>query len=130
MPGFATINLLEIEDSVGDRAPGIEGRFARKYLDSRDLGISHFRYDANLRSPMAHSHQEQEEAYVVVAGSGRVLLDDECVDLRQWDVVRVAPEVVRAFEAGPDGLEIIAVGGPKPVDGDGVRATANWPDAA
>jgi mannose-6-phosphate isomerase-like protein (cupin superfamily) len=130
MPGFATINLLEIEDSVGDRAPGIEGRFARKYLDSRDLGISHFRYDANLRSPMAHSHQEQEEAYVVVAGSGRVLLDDECVDLRQWDVVRVAPEVVRAFEAGPDGLEVIAVGGPKPVDGDGVRATANWPDAA
>ena len=130
MPGFATINLLEIEDSVGDRAPGIEGRFARKYLDSRDLGISHFRYDANVRSPMAHSHREQEEAYVVVAGSGRVLLDDECVDLRQWDVVRVAPEVVRAFEAGPDGLEVIAVGGPKPADGDGVSATANWPDAA
>jgi quercetin dioxygenase-like cupin family protein len=130
MPGFATINLLEIEDSVGDRAPGIEGRFGRKHLDSRDLGISHFRYDANLRSPMAHSHREQEEAYVVVAGSGRVLLDDECIDLRQWDVVRVAPEVVRAFEAGPDGLEVIAVGGPKPADGDGVRATANWPDAA
>jgi mannose-6-phosphate isomerase-like protein (cupin superfamily) len=130
MPGFATINLLEIEDSVGDRAPGIEGRFARKHLDSRDLGISHFRYDANVRSPMAHSHQEQEEAYVVVAGSGRVLLDGECVDLRQWDVVRVAPEVVRAFEAGPDGLEVIAVGGPKPADGDGVRATADWPEAA
>ncbi len=130
MPGFATINLLEIEDSVGDRAPGIEGRFGRKHLDSRDLGISHFRYDANVRSPTAHSHREQEEAYIVVAGSGRVLLDDECIDLRQWDVVRVAPEVVRAFEAGPDGLEVIAVGGPKPADGDGVRATANWPDAA
>ncbi|HEX3433185.1 MAG TPA: hypothetical protein VHT25_03885 [Solirubrobacteraceae bacterium] len=115
---------------MGDRAPGIEGRFARKYLDSRDVGISHFRYDANVRSPMAHSHQEQEEAYVVVAGSGRVLLDGECVDLRQWDVVRVAPEVVRAFEAGPDGLEVIAVGGPKPADGDGVRATADWPEAA
>jgi mannose-6-phosphate isomerase-like protein (cupin superfamily) len=130
MPGFATINLLEIEDSVGDRAPGIEGRFGRKHLDSRDLGISHFRYAPNLRSPMAHSHREQEEAYVVVAGSGRVLLDDACIDVREWDVVRVAPEVVRAFEAGPDGLEVIAVGGPKPADGDGVRATANWPDAA
>jgi mannose-6-phosphate isomerase-like protein (cupin superfamily) len=130
MPGYATINLLEIEDSVGDRAPGIEGRFGRKHLDSRDLGISHVRYDANLRSPMAHSHREQEEAYVVVAGSGRVLLDDECIDVRQWDVVRVAPEVVRAFEAGPGGLEVIAVGGPKPADGDGVMATADWPDAA
>jgi quercetin dioxygenase-like cupin family protein len=128
MSRFATVNLLEIEDAMGDRAPGIEGRFARKYLDSRDLGVSLFRYAANLRNPMAHSHREQEEAYVVVAGSGRVLLDEEVLELRQWDVVRIAPEVVRAFEAGPDGLDIIAVGGPKPPEGDGVRGTATWPD--
>ncbi len=129
MSSFATVNLLEVEDSVGERAPGIEGRFARKHLDSRDLGISHFRYAANLRSPMAHSHREQEEVYVVVAGSGRVLLDGEVHELRQWDVVRVAPEVVRAFEAGSDGLDIIAVGGPRPADGDGVMGPAAWPDA-
>ena len=128
MSRFATVNLLEVENSVGDRVPGGEGRFGRKYLDSRDLGVSHFRYAPNLRSPMAHSHREQEEAYVVVAGSGRVLLDDEVLELRQWDVVRVAPEVVRCFEAGPEGLDVIAVGGPKPAEGDGVMATANWPD--
>jgi quercetin dioxygenase-like cupin family protein len=128
MSRYATVNLLEIEDSVGERAPGIEGRFGRKHLDSRDLGVSLFRYAANLRSPMAHSHREQEEAYLVVAGSGRVLLDDELLELSQWDVVRVAPEVVRAFEAGPEGLDIVAVGGPKPEDGDGVMGTANWPD--
>ena len=85
MSGFSTVNLLEVEDSVGDRAPGVEGRFGRKHLGSRDLGVSLFRYAANLRSPMAHSHREQEEAYVVVAGSGRVLLDDEVRDLRQWE---------------------------------------------
>lgn len=129
MSRFAKVNLLEVENSVGERVPGLEGRFGRKHLGSRDLGISHFRYAANLRSPMAHSHREQEEAYVVVAGSGRVLLDDEVQELRQWDVIRVAPEVVRAFEAGPDGLDIIAVGGPKPEDGDGVRASATWPDS-
>jgi len=128
MSRFATVNLLEVENSVGDRAPGVEGRFGRKHLDSRDLGVSYFRYAPKLRSPMAHSHREQEEAYVVVAGSGRVLLDDEVLELRQWDVVRVAPEVVRCFEAGPDGLELIAVGGPKPVDGDGVMGAAHWPD--
>jgi quercetin dioxygenase-like cupin family protein len=126
---FATVNLLDVEDSIAGRAPGIEGRFARKHLDSRDLGISRFSYAADVRSPMAHSHREQEEAYVIVAGSGRVLLDDEVHELRQWDVLRVAPEVVRAFEAGPDGLDIIAVGGPKPEDGDGVMGTAAWPDA-
>jgi quercetin dioxygenase-like cupin family protein len=130
MSSYATVNLLEVEDSVGDRAPGIEGRFGRKHLDSRDLGVSLFRYAANLRSPMAHSHREQEEAYLVVGGSGRVLLDDELQELRQWDVVRVAPEVVRSFEAGPEGLDIVAIGGPKPADGDGVMGVANWPDAA
>jgi len=129
MSRFATVNLLEVEDSVGDRAPGIEGRFSRKHLDSRDLGVSLFRYAPDLRSPVAHSHREQEEAYVVVAGSGRVLLDDETHELSQWDVVRVAPEVVRAFEGGPEGLDIIAIGGPKPADGDGVVATAAWPEA-
>jgi quercetin dioxygenase-like cupin family protein len=129
MSGFAMVNLMDIEDAVGDRAPGIEGRFARKHLDSRDLGISLFRYAPNLRSPVAHSHREQEEAYIVIAGSGRVLLGDEAQELRQWDVLRVAPEVVRAFEAGPEGLELVAVGGPRPADGDGEMASANWPDA-
>jgi quercetin dioxygenase-like cupin family protein len=130
MSSFSTVNLMDVEDSVGDRAPGIEGRFGRKHLDSRDLGVSLFRYAANLRSPVAHSHREQEEAYLIVAGSGRVLLDGEVLELRQWDVVRVAPEVVRAFEAGPDGLDVVAIGGPKPADGDGVMGEANWPDAA
>jgi quercetin dioxygenase-like cupin family protein len=128
MSDFATVNLLDVEDSVGDRVPGMEGRFGRKHLDSRDLGVSLFRYAAGLRSPMGHSHREQEEAYIVVAGSGRILLNDQVQALGQWDVVRVAPEVVRAFEAGPDGLDIIAVGGPKPEGGDGVRATAAWPE--
>jgi quercetin dioxygenase-like cupin family protein len=128
MSGFAAVNLLDIEDSVGNRAPGVEGRFGRAHLQSRDLGVSLFRYAPNLRSPIAHSHREQEEAYIVVSGSGRMLLGDEVRELRQWDVVRVAPEVVRAFESGPDGLDLLAVGGPKPEGGDGVPADASWPE--
>ncbi|QEC49881.1 hypothetical protein FSW04_21460 [Baekduia soli] len=129
MSRHATINLMDVEDSVGARVEGLEGRFARKHLDSTELGVSLFRYAPDLRSPFAHSHREQEEAYVVVAGSGRVLLDGEVQELRQWDVLRVAPEVVRAFEAGPDGLDVIAIGGTKPADGDGVMGEATWPDA-
>jgi len=128
MSNYAKVNLLELEDSVGDRAPEIEGRFGRTALGSRDLGVSHFRYAPGFRSPVGHRHREQEEAYVVVAGSGRVLLDGEVVELRQWDTVRVAPEVVRAFEAGPDGMDVIAIGGPKPEGGDGEQAPADWPD--
>jgi mannose-6-phosphate isomerase-like protein (cupin superfamily) len=130
MSDYAMVNLLELEDTVGNRAPGLEGRFARKVLGARDLGVSHWRYAPNTRAPMAHSHREQEEAYVVVAGSGRVLLGDEVRELRQWDVLRVAPEVVRAFESGPDGLEMIVAGGPRPEGGDGVIGEASWPDSA
>jgi quercetin dioxygenase-like cupin family protein len=130
MPDYAIVNLLEIEDSSAGRVPGMEGRFSRKFLGSRDLGVSHWRYAPGTKQPTGHSHREQEEAYVVVAGSGRMRLDDEVQEVRQWDVIRVAPEVVRAFEAGPDGLELIAVGGPKPEGGDGVRSDSPWPDAA
>jgi quercetin dioxygenase-like cupin family protein len=129
MSRFATVNLLEVENVVGDRAPGIDGRFTRKHLDSRDLGVSLWRYGPEVRSPLGHSHREQEEAYVVVSGSGRVLLDGEVHELRQWDVVRVAPEVVRSFEAGAEGLDLIAVGGPRPAEGDGEMAEVAWPDA-
>jgi quercetin dioxygenase-like cupin family protein len=131
MGNYAIVNLLELDDDVAGRVEGLEGRFGRKALGARDIGVSHWRYAPNLRTPGGgHSHREQEEAYVVVSGSGRVRLDDEIRDLEPWDVVRVAPEVVRAFEAGPDGLELIAVGGPKPEGGDGRPTDAPWPDQA
>jgi mannose-6-phosphate isomerase-like protein (cupin superfamily) len=127
MSNYAKVNLLELDDSVGDRAPEIEGRFGRTKLGSRDLGVSHWLYAPGFRATTGHRHREQEEAYVVVAGSGRVLLDGEVLELAQWDAVRVSPQVLRAFEAGPDGLEVIAVGGPKPEGGDGEAAPAEWP---
>jgi quercetin dioxygenase-like cupin family protein len=128
MSNYTKLNLLELDDSVGDRAPEIEGRFGRTPLGSRDLGVSHFRYAPRFRSSVGHRHREQEEAYVVVAGSGRILLDGEVVELKRWDTVRVAPETVRAFEAGPDGMELIAIGGPRPEGGDGETTSADWPD--
>ena len=129
MSDYAIVNLLEQDDTVQGRLEGLEGRFSRNPLGSRDIGVSHWKYAPNLRNPVGHSHREQEEAYVVVVGSGRVRLDDEIRDVRQWDVVRVGPGVVRSFEAGPDGLELIAVGGPKPEGGDGVVSDSPWPDA-
>jgi mannose-6-phosphate isomerase-like protein (cupin superfamily) len=127
MSDYSKVNILEdVENS--SQTDGLEAFFARKYLDSRDLGVSMFRYAPNFQAAMAHSHKVQEEAYIVIKGSGRILLDENIVDLKLWDVIRVAPEVVRAFAAGPQGLDIIAVGGPKPEGGDGERHKAAWPD--
>ena len=126
MSKFSKANLREIDDAAGEHAPDLEARFGRKHLDSKHLGVSYFRYAPGFRTGSAHSHREQEEAYVVVAGTGRLKLDDEIVELRQWDVIRVAPEVTRAFEGGPDGLELIAVGNDRPEGGDGVRVERFW----
>jgi quercetin dioxygenase-like cupin family protein len=126
--GFTIVNLLELEDGTGGRLPGLAGRFARSKLDSRDLGVSLFTYDAGFKGERGHTHREQEEAYVVVRGGGRILLDGEPHPVREWDVVRVAPGTVRAFEAGDAGLDVIAIGGPKPEGGDGEPRDVTWPD--
>jgi len=128
MSDYAIVNLLELDNSIAGRVEGMEGRFGRGPLGARDIGVSHWRYAPNFRSPAGHSHREQEEAYVVVAGYGRVRLGDEVREIRQWDTIRVAPAVVRQFEAGPHGLDLIAVGGPKPEGGDGVLSDSPWPE--
>jgi quercetin dioxygenase-like cupin family protein len=127
--GFTIKNLKEVESSTPEAmADQMEARFGRRHLDSEHLGVSYFRYAPGFRSPVGHRHREQEEAYVVVAGTGRIRLDDEVVELSQWDVVRVAPEVTRGFEGGPDGLEIIAVGSDRPEGGDGEMVRDWWQD--
>lgn len=128
MSAFTVKNLLEVEDSAVESGPDLEARFARKYIDSEHLGVSYFRYAPGFRSPTGHSHREQEEAYLVLGGSGRVRLDDEIVELRRWDLVRVAPEVVRGFEGGAEGLELLAIGSDRPEGGDGVRVADWWTD--
>jgi mannose-6-phosphate isomerase-like protein (cupin superfamily) len=128
MSDYTIVNLQELDDVVAGRVEGLEGRFGRSHMGSRDLGVSQFKWQPNVRGSMSHSHREQEEAYVVISGSGRVRLDDEIRDVKRLDVIRVAPEVIRAFEAGPEGLEVIAIGGPKPEGGDGVPTDSPWPD--
>jgi|SRR5437868_7336436 mannose-6-phosphate isomerase-like protein (cupin superfamily) len=127
MPDYTIKNLKEIENSNTRPGTDVEARFARKHLDSEHLGVSFFRYGPGYRSSVGHHHREQEEAYVVVGGSGRVKLGDEIVELRQWDVIRVAPSTLRAFEGGPDGIELIVVGSDRPEGGDGERVEDFWP---
>jgi quercetin dioxygenase-like cupin family protein len=112
MPGYTVKNLLEIEDSAvaGGLSPDLEARFARKPLEAEQLGLSYQRFAPGYRSTFGHHHEDQEEVYVLLAGSGRLKLDDDVVELGPWDAVRIAREVTRAFEAGPDGAELLVFG--------------------
>jgi len=123
---YAIKNLLEIEPEGPE---GADFHFARKHLDSAELGVTLERFSPGYTSTAGHHHESQEEAYVVVEGSGAVRLDDERIEIKQWDVVRVSPEVVRGFDAGSDGLVLLAVGGRKPEGGDGTLVKDRWPSS-
>src|SRR3954471_11389620 len=129
MAGYSIKKLQDVDKPAPEGAgDGLEARFARKHLDSEHLGVSYFRYGAGYRAPYGHRHREQEEVYVVVGGSGRLRVGVDVLELKRWDVVRVAPAVVRAFEGGPDGLEIIAIGADRPEGGDGELVEDFWTD--
>ena len=91
MPDWTKKNFQSLRDKSPRDAP-MQWKMARDALRSPELGVSRFTYEPGARMPWGHRHREQEEAYVVVAGSGRVRLDDEVREVRQWDVIRVAPE--------------------------------------
>ena len=125
MADWKKLNFADVPDRSPEEVE-VQFRFARNELESPELGVSRFTYEPGARMPWAHSHKEQQEAYMVVGGSGRGSFDGEIVDLVPWDVIRVAPSVVRSFEAGPDGLDIICIGGQKPEGGDGQPHPDPW----
>lgn len=116
------INLDDVEDvapgnGFGDRW---EARVARTALGAEQTGITHFRLRAGQRSPFSHRHRRAEEIYVILSGAGKVKLGDQVSEVRALDAIRVSPQVARAFEAGPDGLEFLAFGPHHPGDGEPV----------
>ena len=126
MTDYTKINFADIENSASGRGFEIEARFARKQIESEHLGVSQFSYGSRVKPPYGHRHREQEEVYVITGGGGRLRLDDEIIDVRKGDVIRVAPQVVRGFEAGPSGLEMIAIGNDRPEEGDGEMVHDFW----
>ncbi len=119
MSGWTKRNLVR---DVEDQAPGfgfgdvLEARFAHDDLGCEQHGVSLQRIAPSARAPFAHRHQQAEELYVVLSGSGQALLGDEVVELGPRDALRVAPQTVRTFAAGPEGLELLAVSRRAPDD--------------
>lgn len=109
---YTHINLDQVEDAAPANGFGErwEARVARTDLEAERTGLTHFRLRPGKRSPFVHRHREAEEVYVILRGRGRVKLGEEIREVAELDAIRVAPELPRAFEAGPEGLELIAFG--------------------
>jgi len=117
---YTVTKLTEVEDSAPKFGFGElqEARFAKEALGSPNIGVSLMRVKPDKRQGFAHKHDQAEEVYVVVSGSGRVKLDDDIVELERLDALRVEPSVTRQFEAGSEGLELLAFGPRHDRDGE------------
>jgi mannose-6-phosphate isomerase-like protein (cupin superfamily) len=125
---FTHKKLQEVKDSAPEFGFGddMEARFAKDAVEAEDTGFSFHRLKPGKRQPFGHNHEEAEEVYVVIRGSGLFKLDDEIIEVESLDAIRVSPDVTRAFEAGDNGLEVIAFGPRR--DGDGEIIPGWWSD--
>jgi mannose-6-phosphate isomerase-like protein (cupin superfamily) len=126
--GYTIKNLESVQDMAKQHGLSDQGesRFAGGDLDAVQTGVSHQRLKAGKRQQFGHRHDQAEEVYVVLAGNGRVKLDDEILDIGKLDAIRVSPETMRSFEAGDEGLEILAFG--QHFAGDGELVQSWWSD--
>ena len=123
---YAKKNLRDVEDQAAKHgvSESQEARFPRADLGAEQTGVNYLKVKPGRREAFAHRHRAAEEMYVVLAGSGRVKLDDEIVELEPLDAVRVGPGVTRQFEGGSGGLEVIVFGAR--FEGDGEVVPDFW----
>jgi uncharacterized cupin superfamily protein len=124
--GYAKKNLRDVQDSAVEHGLSAtqEARFPRRDLGAEQTGLNYLIVKPGQREAFAHRHRTAEEVCVVLAGSGRVKLDDDLVELAPLDAVRIGPGVTRSLEAGPDGLEVL-IFGPR-VESDGEVVPGFW----
>lgn len=117
---YKLVNLKELDDAAQSYGLGehLETRFARKAMGLEQFGFSYQKLQPNFRQPFGHTHGEQEEVYLVIEGGGRIKVEDEILELNQWDAIRVPAGVTRALESGESGMTLIAIGGQASGDGD------------
>jgi mannose-6-phosphate isomerase-like protein (cupin superfamily) len=116
--GFTKVNLAADVDDVAaaNGIEGLEARFATQALELRRSGVSLQRIEPGKRQPWGHRHETQEEVYVILSGSGKARIGDREIAVGPLDAIRVEPQLARNFEAGSDGLELIAFGAPRSAD--------------
>ena len=121
MSSYTKRNLKEVENQAPkfDMPVEMDARFARTSLEGETLGLTLMKLAPNFRIPFGHKHEGQEEVYVVVRGSARIKVEDEIVELEEWDAIRFDKDTMRNVEAGPDGVEYLAFGaGTDPTDAE------------
>ena len=131
MASYTVQDLNQVQnqgENFGLNPDEYQVRMAKDPLGCQHAGISLVRLGPGYRVPFGHSHKTQEEIYVLVKGGARIKIEDDIVDMEPMTAVRVDPGAMRAFEAGSEGADLIAIGAPKTGPGDGEVTPGWWSD--
>ena len=134
MAAYTVVKVSDVPDqsaNLGYDPQQFELRFLRNDLGCEDCGVTFARCSPGV-STRLHSHNRQEEIYLLVSGRGQALVgDNEIVDLEPWTAIRVPPETPRALRAvGDEDAVFVMVGAPNtgPGDARGVPDDFGWPE--
>jgi mannose-6-phosphate isomerase-like protein (cupin superfamily) len=100
---------------IDDMEAVVGGGFvrARSELGVSSFGMQVLRFPPNAdRYPEHdHTHDGQEEVYVVLDGRGEIEIDGERVTLEPGVMVRVGPSARRKIATGDEAMMLLALGG-------------------
>ena len=92
------------------------------YRDEWQPGILHV---VSFHDSEPHHHDDMEEIFLVLEGSGRIILGDVEVKVSRWDTVMVPRKVQHMGVPDEDGVLVVAVFfHPGPVDRSDPEASA------
>lgn len=129
MAGYTRINIKDLENMAAKYGrKGYEARFAGKPLELKESGMGYQKLDPNHRMGFGHKHEVQEEVFVVISGNGKFKLDDEVIDVKAWDAIRIPKDTMRCYVAGAKGMELLIFGAPFTKKNDAQLEQGWWED--
>jgi mannose-6-phosphate isomerase-like protein (cupin superfamily) len=106
-------------DYTAKQIDQMEAAFGGGFVKARaELGVTSFGMQV-IRMPPSyddypeHDHAEdrQEEVYLALQGSGWIDVEGERVELGKDTFVRIGPGSKRRVHSGPEGLQMLVIGG-------------------
>lgn len=77
-------------------------------LTGAEVSINNLPAGASV--PFIHSHKENEEIYIITEGSGTFKIDEDIVELKKGDAIRVSPNGKRQlFASENNGISYICI---------------------
>jgi len=106
---MANYKLVHSAD-VESRGSGGVFKMFKKDLEAERVALSYRTFNAHSGPSRGHKHEEIEEVMYIVSGNLQIKIDGEVVGARAGDVIRFAPQAMRAYknEGDEEAVTIIA----------------------